>query len=122
MVALSCLLSVAGCGNGAGATQGTFSCDFRDPMMSLYTCRDYEGLTDAGQQQQLESDCRDPSVHGGVAGRWSNGLCNHDGTIGGCRTTSNGVAITLWSFPGGGGTTANLMNVCASAGGAFISP
>jgi hypothetical protein len=122
------LLLGAACGSTAvsngtdGGSANEYSCDFRSGAMSLYTCRDFQGLADMSQLQSFESNCSDPNQHGGVAGIWSSGPCSTAGALGGCRTISSGVTITIWSFPGSGATTSSIMASCAAGSGMFVTP
>lgn len=105
---------------GSGTDAG-HSCDLRAGAMSLYSCRDYEGL-DAAAALTGEAECKDANQHGGVSGVWSASLCARGGTLGGCRAvTSTGVTVTTWIFPGGGGTTAGVEGACRAGGGIFIA-
>jgi hypothetical protein len=106
---IALLVAIAGCGgHPALATQG--SCDIvvtgsTDP--DAHTCTDYVGAGGAnlgGFKNACQSDAATVQA-------WSDALCPHTGSVGGCQSDDTQVAQTVWYYAG---TAAQWMMTCTA--------
>ena len=103
------LLAFAGCG---GSSNATGSCDSRQANSA---CQDYDGPPNV--VAAYKSSC--------TQGTWSDSLCTHTGTVGGCmvKDTSLGLTYTTWFFAPS--TTDSVKQNCMSSSSGtatFVAP
>jgi len=130
--ALAFALATSGCGSGSDTAAGTASCTVSQMLsgggttLSQKICEESTDLS-AAQVQQLKQQCMVSGGFGADAGlsqqaTFSNGPCSHDGALGGCRVTQGGVTSTGWYYQMGSFTSADIQQLCASAGATFVPP
>ena len=114
------ILNVIGCGEQGLSVSGDAagSCDVRKPSNPF--CYDYERASSAAVVADAIQGCAIET------GSWSDALCSHQDSLGGCSTdvssTSGTVTRTFWTYSGAGVTTAEVMSGCTSLSGEFVNP
>jgi hypothetical protein len=97
-------LALGGCDSGP---PWVGSCDSRMD----HTCTDYR------VNPAEVPDYRDGCVSAGAT--WFDTLCNHMGSVGGCKSSTNGITAIVWYY-GPDYTTDNVKQICT--GGNFVTP
>jgi hypothetical protein len=110
-VPIALLLALAGCGGSGNATG---SCDSRQVNNA---CQDYDGPPNV--VTAYKASCTQ------AQGTWSDSLCTHTGTVGGCmvKDTSLGLTYTTWFFAPS--TTDSVKQTCMSSNNGtatFVAP
>jgi len=125
-------LSASGCG-GSDAPPGTASCTISQMVsngglsLSQKICEEGENLS-ASQVQQLMQECMVNNGFGGAdagisqMGTYAAAPCSHDGALGGCRVTQGGMTVVAWYYQMGTFTSADIQQLCTTAGAQFVSP
>ena len=130
---LAFALSISGCGGSSSdAVAGTASCTISQMLggggttLSQKICEEGMNLT-AAQAQQLMQQCMVTGGLGPDAGlsqqaTFSSGPCSRDGALGGCRVAQGGMTVVAWYYEMGTFTSADIQQLCTTAGATFVPP
>ena len=130
--AIAFALSASGCGSGSDAPPGTASCTISQMVsgggttLSQKICEEGTNLS-SSQAQQLMQQCMVGGGFGADAGfsqmaTFASAPCSRDGALGGCRVTQAGMTVVAWYYQMGSFTSADIQQLCASAGATFVPP
>jgi hypothetical protein len=126
-LALAAGTAFAGCGGDGGVASCTLT-----ENVGTGTIKICEEIS-AANRQQLAQGCMSPGSVGGpdsgvtLNAQLAYAPCSHEGALGGCRITNNGVTVTEWWYvfgdAGTSGTSLDIQMLCASVpGGVYIAP
>lgn len=123
---LAFALATSSCGSDSPA--GTASCTISQMVgtISQKLCEEGMNLSSA-QVQQLMQECMVGGGFGADAGisqqaSFAYAPCSHDGALGGCRVVQGGMTVVAWYYQMGTFTSADIQQLCSSAGATFVPP
>lgn len=128
--------ATSGCGGSSSdAAAGTASCTISETVtgggstIGSKLCQEVENLT-AAQAQQFMQQCM---LSGGAGGLgpdagvnaqtiYAAGPCSHNGALGGCSIIQGGITSIAWYYQMGTFTSADIQQLCTTAGATFLPP
>ena len=127
------LVGAAGCGGGSSARAGSgsagggiVSCTLTERVgtAGLMTCEEGSGSLRAAFQAACAplTDASLPDAGISIGRHFADAPCSRVGALGGCMVVSSGVSQTIWYYASVGFTSADIQQLCAGIGAAFIQP
>ncbi len=129
--------ATSGCGGSSSdAAAGTASCTISETVtgggstLGSKLCQEVENLT-AAQAQQFMQQCMLSGAGAGGLGAdaginaqaiYAAGPCSHNGALGGCRISQAGITSIAWYYQMGTFTSADIQQLCTTAGATFLPP